>query len=167
MSEMPNNAQFNSPAFQCEHHDIRLLRSEYLDLFANLETELFRLGKRVQCSLSETAPLHQRLESLGKAKPSSHLSTPNAAILKKMVTDIDDHLRIRNCIVHSVMTVGHNGTCDAIMFQNATDRSLGHPFYLVLTVADFQEFLSLLRKFIILCAQISKPQPKQDQQGGL
>jgi hypothetical protein len=84
-----------------------------------------------------------------------------------MVMAIDDHLRIRNCIVHSVMTVGNNGTSDAIMFQNAVDRSLDHPFYLVLTGDDFLEFLSLLRKFIILCQQIltQPPSPTHSSQG--
>ena len=163
MSEMPNNAQFEKHGANCNQRDIRLLRSEYLDLFAKLETELFRVARKVQCNLSETASLHQRLESLEKAKPSSQLSTSNAAILKKMVNGIDDHLRVRNCIVHSVMTVGSNGTSDAIIFQNAVDRSAGHPFYLILTANEFLEFFSLLRKFIILCEQIINQPPSQHQ----
>ena len=156
---MPNNAQFAARETNCEPHDIRLLRSEYLDLFASLEAELFRVGKKVQCSLSETASLHQRLENLGKAKPSSQLSTTNAAILKKMTTAIDDHLRIRNCIVHGVMSVGKNGSYDAILFQNAIDRAAQQPFYLILTADNFREFFAWLRKFILLCEQIINQPP--------
>lgn len=172
MSEMPNNSQFETHASNWEHHDIRLLRCEYMNVFAGLETELFRVARKVQCNLSETASLHQRLESLGKSKPSSQLSSSNAAKLKGMVADIDSHLRIRNCVVHGVMTVGSNGSSDAVIFQNATDRSIGHPFYLILTVKDFQQYFDMLRGFSRLCEQIitrppSQPQPSQGAKVGL
>jgi hypothetical protein len=163
MSEMPHKAQFEEPTQLHEHPDFRLLRNEYLDLLADLETELFRVGKKAQCSLSETASLHQRLESLGKAKPSPQLSTSNATKLKEMVAGIDGHLRIRNSIVHSVMTVGSNGASDAAIFQNATDRSAGHPFFLILTVRDFSDYFALIRGFIRVCKQIITPPSSQLQ----
>ena len=159
MTEIPFHSQFETHATNWAHNEIRLLRCEYMDLFADLETQLFRVGKKVQCSLSETASMHQRLASLRKAKPSPQLSAPNALKLKEMVDGIDGHLRIRNAIVHSVMTVGSNGTNDAVIFQNATDRSIGHPFYLILTASHFREYFALLKGFIRLCEQIVSPQP--------
>lgn len=161
MSEIPIHRQFETHATDWAHSEIRLLRCEYMNLFADLETHLFRVAKKVQCSLSETAPMYQRLESLGKAKPSPQLSAPNALKLKEMVEGIDGHLRVRNAIVHSVMTVGSNGASDAVIFQNATDRSIGHPFYLILTATHFREYFALLKGFIRLCEQIVSPQPSQ------
>jgi hypothetical protein len=155
MSEMPSKEEFSSRTPLGDN--FCSLRNDYLDLFAELETVLFRVAKRAQVHLPESAPMHQRLEGLASAKPSHQLSKVSAEKLHELSAAIHCQLRIRNFIVHSVMSSGSNGPSKSAIFQNAVDRSLGFPFYLVMTADDFAKQFVLLNGFIKTCQLILNP----------
>jgi hypothetical protein len=163
MSEMPQRSNFDDAVEYTFTTNFSQLRSNYLDLFAQLETMIFKVAKKAKSNLSDTAPMHQRIEGLTKLQPSPLLSKANVDKFKEILSGIDDHLKIRNHIVHSVMTFGSSNGNQAALFQNAVDRMSGHQFHLVLTIKDFESYFDLLTSYIRACERIINQPPLQPQ----
>jgi hypothetical protein len=105
----------------------KIARSDILDAFAELESEVITLLVRFNGDAGcPTRPLAQKLESLAGLKPAPSLSKKRKAEIAAVIDEIKTLLGVRADIVHSRLQIVPGPTPSAL-FPNAADANSPYP----------------------------------------
>lgn len=135
MEHQANLEQFNPDGL-----DLALMRSSFLDEFAQLETSVCR----ILCSCGAPAsgePFSQRLREFRKAEKTPLIAKANLNKRDQIAEAIAALLAIRADIVHSSMKVCIVEGQTTAMFTNAKEASMDYPPVRLLSTAQFRELI--------------------------
>lgn len=142
--------------------DIYLLRNEFLDAFAELETAVFRVLH--SCAKPATSePFSQRVKAFRTAEKTGLIAKANLSQRDQIADGIVNLLTVRADIVHSVMKISNVDGCDTAIFVNAREASADFPLARSLTVNDLRDLIQKVKQLNNQIANLRSVNPPSSQ----
>lgn len=153
--EIPIGKGSEAPDFVMLRHDAQLLRCDFLDAFARLESAVMQYIGRTDVKASPGQPFNQKLTLLQKARDRFR----NPKRLDVRIVAIQQLLPVRADIVHSVLEVAviFDGrvTASKLSFRNSSNAE--RPAMLI----DRDELVAMTRRLNQLAHQFSQQRLKE------
>ena len=159
MTDQPPQAQFivSEPAHSKEQFS--LARVQMIESFVRFEAEITKIILRFEPQFEAGSPLVSKLnklKTLGKFEK-SQLTDKAIKRFEGLGCEIAKQTKIRNDLVHGLMTVvTHEGVAKAA-FQNATDLAKEFPQFTLLALTDLDEGRKQLNNVANQLKQLTNP----------
>jgi hypothetical protein len=171
MSFLDQPRSFGRAVYKRQSDDFARQRSRYVDIFSEAELRLSQLYlmqglKHIEKSVG------QKIGELSTLKPNTSLSKARVKLIQSACTDLSYHVKMRNGLVHSTMSVGIKSSQDVAFFQKINDAAASNPLYFVMSFDDFTAAIEAIVKLTnrlstLLNQPSSPPQPKPGAIAGL
>ena len=168
MTHQPPQAQFVVSEAAPSKEQFSLARIQMIESFVRLEAEITKIILRFEPQFEAGSPLISKLNKLktfGKLEK-GQLSEKAAKRFEGLGYEIAKQTKIRNDLVHGIMTVViHEGVAKAAL-QNATDLAKEFPQFTLLAITDLDEGRKQLNNVANQLKQLTNPpSPPQPSPG--
>ena len=159
MTEQPPQSQFFIPEGAPSKEQFAIARVQMIESFVRLEAEITKIILRFEPQFEVGSPLISKLNKLKTLSKleKSQLSEKAAKRLEGLGSEISKSTKIRNDLVHGIMSVvTHEGITKAA-FQNATDLAKEFPQFTHLAIADLDDGRKQLNNVANQLKQLTNP----------
>jgi hypothetical protein len=155
--------QSSATAFRPPTDDFTMSRVDYMEAFSRLEAMITSIVLTYRPDFEPRSHFAIKLKALQELQSPS-LSKKALARFAGLKEEVTKFVKIRNDMVHGIMSpVNHDGLAKAA-FHNAADLALGLPQYTILSLDEMEQDRKRLREIAHQLKQIANPSPPQPSQ---